>query len=392
MTYERQVVVNKRFEGKWGISAAVCGLAMLMSLVLMAPTASAATGDTVTISGNAYAFFGIDDTIPGSVVKVDEFPDLSADVAPDGTYSIAVPDDANVTPYIVTPPGYHDTYLQTFHTAGQDLIHVNFQVTKDLHYLGFAAILGVPLDANKVIKDCVIVSTFSITAARDAATFDPGFKNVYPHGLEGSTATIDPVAGNTKGAIYFSAAVLPTPAQTSSSVDGGVLWTEVPPGWYKLTPSNPTSNLAPFTAHCENGRLINASPPWGFYQLHDGEAPNPAVLSSEPPAIVPDTTVSATAAKKASVTRKGKSRTIKLNLSASEAVKAKMSAKRGKKTLGKTGTLSLASGKHTLKITVAKGVPAGTAQLTLNLTDEAGNKLTINRQVKIPRNRVVKKR
>ena len=370
-----------------GISAALCALGMFISAFVLIPTAApAAAGDTVTISGNVYAFFGIDDVIPGSVVKVDEFPAISSAVGPDGTYAIEVPDDANVTPYIVTPDGYNDTYLQTFHTSGQDLIHVHFQVTKDLHYQAFSAILGVPLDENGVIKDCVIVSTFSITAARDAATFDPGFKNVYPHGLANSTATIDPAGqGNTKGPVYFSEAVIPTPAQTSSSVDGGVLWTEVPPGWYKLTPSNPSSNLAPFTAHCENGRLINASPPWGFYELHNGESPNPAVLSDAP---VPDTTVSATAAKKATVTRKGKSRTIKLKLSAGEKVKAKLSANRG---IGSTKLRSLPAGKHVLSIAVRKNVAAGPVKLTLSLTDEAGNKLTVKRQAKLPRLPVVKK-
>ena len=373
-----------------GISAALCALGMFISAFVMMPTAaSAAAGATVTISGNVYAFFGIDDVIPGSVVKVDEYPALSANVGPDGTYAIEVPDDANVTPYISTPVGYRDTYLQTFHTAGEDLIHVNFQVTMDLHYLGFSAILGVPLDDNKVIKDCVIVSTFSITAARDATTFDPGFKNVYPHGLANSTATIDPAGqGNTKGPVYFNESVIPTIDQTSSSVDGGVLWTEVPPGWYKLTPSNPTSNLAPFTAHCENGRLINASPPWGFYELHNGEAPNPAVLSDEPPVVVPDTSVSAAAAKKAVVTRKGKRRTIKLSLSAAEAVKAKLSANRG---IGSTKLRSLPAGKHVLSIQVRRNVAAGPVKLTLSLSDEAGNQLTVKRQTKLPRLPVVKK-
>ena len=382
--------VNRQFVGVKAVPAALCALVMFVAAFVMMPSAaSAASGDTVTISGNVYAFFGIDDVIPGSVIKVDEFPALSANVGPDGTYAIEVPDDANVTPYIVTPAGYRDTYLQTFHTAGQDLIHVNFQVTMDAHYLAFSAILGVPLDDNKVIKECVIVSTFSITAARDATTFDPGFKNVYPHGLENSTATIDPAGqGNTKGPVYFSSSVIPTPGQTSSSVDGGVLWTEVPPGWYHLTPSNPTSNVAPFTAHCENGRLINASPPWGFYELHNGEAPNPAVLSDAPPVVVPDTSVSATAAKKAVVVRKGKSRTIKLNLSAGEAVKARLSANRG---IGATKLLSLPAGKHVLKIPVARNVAAGPVKLTLTLNDETGNELTVKRQARLPRLPVVKK-
>ena len=110
-----------------GISAALCALGMFISAFVLIPTAApAAAGDTVTISGNVYAFFGIDDVIPGSVVKVDEFPAISSAVGPDGTYAIEVPDDANVTPYIVTPDGYNDTYLQTFHSSCHVMIHVDF--------------------------------------------------------------------------------------------------------------------------------------------------------------------------------------------------------------------------------------------------------------------------
>ena len=177
-------------------------------------TASAAngSGDTVKISGTAYAFFGIDDRIPGAVVRVDEYPSISDPVAADGSYEIEVPDDATVTPYIEVPAGYQGIYLQTFHTSGQDLEHVNFQVVPTLIYLALSGLLGVPLDENNQIEECVIVSTFSIHEARDATTFDPGFKDVYPHGLPGSTATVTPVSGDTRGPIYFNESVFPDPS------------------------------------------------------------------------------------------------------------------------------------------------------------------------------------
>lgn len=271
-----------------GIGARSWRLAILIALALaLALTISAPDGaksanrsrDTVHIRGTAYAFFGIDDRIPGAVVRVDEYPGISDPVAADGSYEIEVPDDATVTPYIEVPAGYRGIYLQTFHTSGKDLEHVNFQVVPAGIYAVLAALLGVPLDEGGQVKECVIVSTFSIHEARDATTFDPGFKDVYPHGLPGSTATIAPEQGNTRGPIYFNAAVIPDPAETASSVDGGVLWAEVPPGYYWLEPTHPTERLAPFLAHCENGRLINANPPWGFYELKAGEEPDPAVMA-----------------------------------------------------------------------------------------------------------------
>jgi hypothetical protein len=255
------------------------------ALVLLAPGAAGAAkpkAETVTISGTAYAFFDIDDRVPGAVVRVEEHPEIAGPVAVDGSYEIEVPDDSTITPYIEVPAGYEGIYLQTFHTSGQDLDHVNFQVVPRPIYLALAALLGVPLDESGRIEQCAVVSTFSIHEARDATTFDPGFKDVYPHGLPGSTATISPTLGQTRGPIYFNAAIIPDPDEPASSVDGGVLWAEVPPGYYWLEPSHPTERLAPFLAHCEDGRLINANPPWGFYELRSGEQPDPAATAVQP--------------------------------------------------------------------------------------------------------------
>ena len=95
-----------------------------------------------------YAFFDIDDRVPGAVVRIEEHPELSAPVQADGSYFIEVPENANVTPYIDSPDGYNNIHLQTFRTSGSNLEHVNFQVVPDLCYYGFAALLGVPLDED----------------------------------------------------------------------------------------------------------------------------------------------------------------------------------------------------------------------------------------------------
>ena len=52
---------------------------------------------------------------------------------------------------------------------------------------------------------------------------------------------------------------------------------------------------------------------------------------------------------------------------------------------------SLQDGKHVLSIQVRRNVAAGPVKLTLTLSDEAGNKLTVKRQAKIPRLPVAKK-
>ena len=354
---------------------------LLVAAAFLPATASAGgTGDTIHIRGVAYAFFGIDDHMPGAIVRIEEFPELAAPVQPDGSYDIEVPDDADVTPYIDPPPGYRTTYLQTFHTSGQDLENVHFQVTPDAYYLAFAGLLSVPLDDQQTIEECVIVSTFSIHEARDATTFDPGFKDVYPHGLAGSTATMDPVRGNTRGPIYFNSSVIPDVNQTSSSVDGGVLWVEVPPGWYRMTPSNPDSGVAPFLAHCENGRLVNASPPWGFYELKPGEEPDPAVLADPP-----DESVAGRLRGEPRVRVRNGHRTVRVRVSSDEPVDARLRVLRGEERLGFPVNRSLRPGKHDLQVRIRRAVSPGPAVARLRLSDEAGNRLVIERDVAIPR-------
>jgi hypothetical protein len=372
------------FTGKLSIGT-LAFAAVLLCLAFVATDPGSAgrapQSGKVLISGTAYAFFDIDDRIPGAVVRIEEYPELSAPVEPDGSYAVEVPDNANVTPYIETPDGYNDIYLQTFHTSGSDLKHVNFQVVPDLYYFAFAALLGVPLDEDGQIEQCVIVSTFSIHEARDATTFDPGFKDVYPHGLPGSTATISPLQGDTRGPIYFTfPGIIPDPEQPASSEDGGVLWVEVPPGYYWLEPEDPTERLAPFLAHCENGRLINANPPWGFYELKDGEQPDPAVMASEP-----DTKLEAKVNRKAKATGKGKKRKVKLGLKAGEPLTAKLIVTRGERRLAPPKTRQLEPGKRSLTVRIRKRVGPGRVKAKLKLSDEVGNTKVATRKVRIRR-------
>jgi hypothetical protein len=342
----------------------------------------AAEVGTVTISGVVYAFFGIDDHAPGAVIRVDEFPALSAPVALDGSYSIEVPDGENVTLYADPPETYERTYLQTFRTSGQDIEKAHFQLPRTWHYNAFSNLLEIPRDEDGKIEDCAIVSTFSIHEARDAVDFDPGFKDVYPHGLPGSTATISPAATGIKGATYFAfePLILPDPTRTESSVDGGVLWTEVPPGYYWLEPDHPTERMAPFLAHCENGRVINASPPWGFYELKPGEEPDPAVMATPP-----DKVVDATVARRAVVRRTGDRRTVAVTVTAREALQATVTVKRGSRSLAPAVRKSLKDGKRGILSIVRRTVSRGPATVTVILKDGAGNTARATRRVAIPR-------
>ncbi len=240
--------------------------------VVAAVSAFGATAaKTVHVRGTAYEFNNVHTLLAGATIRVAEFPQLKAIVGTNGRYDLVVPDHASITPYIVAP-GYHTIYLQTFTTGGEDLANVNFQTPTDAVYQGLVALLSVPVDAHGNPAKCAIVSTFNTRNVRDLS-FDR-FIAYGAHGVAGATATASPTLPKP---VYFNQNVVPDPSQTKSSVDGGVVWTNVPAGVYTITAHSPTTRFASFVASCRPGRVVNANPPWGLHEL--GLA-NPATASA----------------------------------------------------------------------------------------------------------------
>jgi hypothetical protein len=230
-----------------------------LALALAAGTAAAA--DQVHLRGTAYEFNNTDTRLAGAVIRVVERPRLRAVTRANGTYDLAVPDRATVTPYI-SAPGYHSVHLQTFRTRGEDLRRVNFQTPTETVYRALAALLDVPLDPDGELSACAIVSTFSTRNVR-AVPFRQ-FTGYGAHGVAGATAFTSPAL---PGPIYFNDQVLPDRSQARSSIDGGVIWTEVPRGVYRVRARHPSTRFASFLATCAPGRVVNANPPWGLHQL-----------------------------------------------------------------------------------------------------------------------------
>ncbi len=229
-----------------------------------------------TISGNAYAFVfdGNTDRLEGATVGIAEIPGLQTTAGPNGAYSLEVPGDAAVTPF-AEAEGYYPTHVQTFHLRGADLTQVNFQMPRLDIYEALAAVAGAEVDPRTGrLVHSAIVSTFFELGGRDLPDFD-AFHDFRPHGVAGSTARISPPVTEP---VYFNADVIPEQGLDRSSRDGGVLWKDVPAGTYEVTGSNPGTAHAGFIATCEPGRLVNAGPPWGLYELAGGESPNPATL------------------------------------------------------------------------------------------------------------------
>jgi hypothetical protein len=254
--------------GRLRALAALAAAFPLAWLVLGVAGAHAAKGggghDTVEIRGIAYAFDN-QDPIAGATIRARGVPGVSATSRANGRYVLEVPDETKLTPYIEAG-GYHGIFLQTFVTDGRDLRRVNFQVPSDGIYQALAALLAVQLDPAGDPARCAIVSTASTVNVRTLGFAE--FVAYGAHGVAGATATTSPAL---PGPVYFNDSVIPDASLSQTSVDGGIIWTEVPSGTYTVTASHPSTRFASFRATCRDGRIVNANPPWGLFELRPGE-------------------------------------------------------------------------------------------------------------------------
>lgn len=339
-------------------------LPLVLLISLLAP-ASAVADDSVTISGKAYVFNHMDTPIPGATIRVRELPDVSATTDAVGDYVLTVPDETTVTPYIDPPDGYNQIDLQTFHTRGQDIVNANFQTPADAEYNGLKGLLGVSSGPDGRPTDCVIVTTASARNVRDVDY--QTFWDRTPHGVPGATSIEFP---EIPGPIYFNEMVIPDGTKTETSEDGGIIWINVPAGSYRIVTLSPTTQFASFLATCEPGRVVNANPPWGAYELSPGEKDLPAGVA-----------VANVDAAKVEELKGGSSR-FGVNVDAGETLdtKAVLKSKKGK-VLGRRKKSPLVPGGER----IAFRVPAktkGKATMKITMRDAAGNKVVVERKAR----------
>ncbi len=365
-----------------GVLAAF-GLAVMM---LFGAQSASAAGKTVTISGKAFIFNYMDTPIPGATIKVREFPKLSAVTNDQGDYELTVPDDANVTPYI-EPGGpvnltrynkdgslkgildnthWNTIDLQTFHTRGQDLENANFQTPRDAEYNGLKALLAIPSSPDGRPAQCAIVTTSSARNVRGVDYLT--YWNNTPHGVAGATSIEYPALD---GPVYFNDSVIPDATKTESSGDGGIIWPIVPTGTYRIVTTSPDTQFASFLATCKPGRVINANPPWGAYELSPGEKPLGA-------SNVAAKLVSAKAVRKSKTRRQ-----LSLVLNSGENIDATVTIAAGGMTALRT--LPLKPGNKTLTFNLGAKVKAKQAKVTVKLTDASGVSFTTVKKVNVPK-------
>ena len=89
-------------------------------------------------------------------------------------------------------------------------------------------------------------------------------------GVEDAAASIDPPLPADSKAIYFGYAgggnIYPDPDRASTSIDGGVIFSNVPVGEYTITATKTGLQFSAPKIRCRAGVLVNVAPPNGIQQ------------------------------------------------------------------------------------------------------------------------------
>lgn len=239
------------------------GLAGVVASGLALAGASAGCADEpaaeVMAQGLAWAFAlpGSDyQRIAGAEVFVRDRPELATTTREDGTFTLTgLPPGARVS-LVLEAPGFPPSQTKIFTLPARGVLdRVTFQVPDQDLYDLLAITLEVDVDPSR----CQLVTTITRVGK---SLFDEG-----EHGEAGATAQLSPASGAERGPIYFGADVIPDPTLVESSADGGVLWTNVQPGTYRLTAQKPGVAFEEVEVDCRPGVLVNAAPPYGLQAL-----------------------------------------------------------------------------------------------------------------------------
>jgi hypothetical protein len=194
--------------------------------------------------------------IADATVTILELPDQQTTTDADGHWEFPeLPAGAKAT-FVFDKAGFPRIHTKTFTLPDEGVVErVTFQVPDDATFAALAQIVGIEPDPTK----CQIASTVTRVGK---SIYDEG-----AHGEAGATVTITPSLPAEHGPIYFNAAVIPQADLIETSEDGGVLYTNVPPGTYVLSASKDGVVFEDVTVQCEPDVLVNPSPPHGLQAL-----------------------------------------------------------------------------------------------------------------------------
>jgi hypothetical protein len=228
-------------------------------------TASVQAAPLATISASGYVtVFNIGGgSIAGAKISVLELPQLSTVSDSGGYFQIdGIPCGQEFT-LVCEHPDYPPGQSGTFVAGSENIERITFQIPSvDIYRLFSVMTRTVPRPDR-----CQLISTVT-RAGTDV--YSPG-----NHGEAGAIVAAEPFLNRSYGPIYFNVVsqdnipwlVFPQPSLRQTSEDGGVVYTNVPPGEYILSASKSGVTFRPIKLKCRPGVMVNAAPPWGIQAL-----------------------------------------------------------------------------------------------------------------------------
>ena len=240
--------------------------AVLMSFVALAACGGgddpmdswvANDGPPARVTGKAFIFGpnSANLVLDGAVISIAENPAVATTIAPDGTFAFDVPSGGPST-FSLVQPGFHPNQSATLEIGAGGVPMLGFQVPSDQAVETLGNFARVTPDPSR----CQIATTVS-----RAGTEPYGGEAL---GVEGARVTLSPRAGD--GPIYFAYAggtIFPDRTLMATSIDGGVIFANVPVGNYTMTATKAGTQFAPVEIRCRAGVLVNAAPPNDLREL-----------------------------------------------------------------------------------------------------------------------------
>ena len=269
--------IEQVYEGNLTISQAQSGCRCQLEVIQLGGTVFHFGLD---LSQSPPASFPFQSTVPGALVSVAELPitrqlNIRSDAAGKWAFkALKVKGTSVPLSFVYELAGYATTKSQVFNIRDSAMTDLSVQFPTQSYFVAakgqieqqIGALIGAPYSLRNVVVTTVGKSW--------ASMYSPDL----PHGDPGAHVDITPTIQfpEAVGPIYFNESVSPDPTYTSTSVDGGVLFGNLPNGRYSMT-----AQKAPFSYETvsfniqDQIALYVASPPHGIQGTNSSAAGQP---------------------------------------------------------------------------------------------------------------------
>lgn len=208
--------------------------------------------------------------ISSAKVSVLEHPELSVVTGNDAHFRLDGLVVGEKVTLVVEHPDYKTTQTSTVIVPPAGIHPFPVQVVSNELFDALAGIVPQPPELDKY---CAIAST--------VGRFGTSLYVYARQGVPGADVALSPAVPAENGPLYFNEAVVPDAKQTSTSIDGGVIFYRLPPGEYVMSASKASTVFGSVSFQCRAGFVVNAGPPFGPLAnvqspSHDGANDRPA--------------------------------------------------------------------------------------------------------------------